>query len=360
MDNSPDQWKLYMLYGSLSGVLFFFSLKAAKRFIKIRSDLKNYGTLPVSYIFEKKHNKDTKIKGPAFKTKPKHMSTMRIFLEGKLVSDQNQLLSMSKTPVLMKINKKSGLNYFGHARNNYFEARVERLPIIQLQDFYSRNKLPLTADSAELLRQQLTESTYHKIVTKDMSLLKSICCGFLSILGLFVGETSFGYLFGYKDQQLTIGLNTPVYMYATVIWNKDGDTMHVQVSNFLTSSITQLKRHVDISTAISTATAIGTAGLTLYFIYKLVRPFMKLISIRNKREKFTGIGRKLKDLSKLSVDEFKCIICFNDVREIILLPCRHVSLCSSCYCEMERTNTMKGKCPMCKTIIQRVVAIHYN
>ncbi|BFU21506.1 hypothetical protein EHI8A_125520 [Entamoeba histolytica HM-1:IMSS-B] len=47
-----------------------------------------------------------------------------------------------------------------------------------------------------------------------------------------------------------------------------------------------------------------------------------------------------------------CVICTTDPREILLLPCRHITMCAGCYEEVkERTH----QCPICRTPITAAI-----
>ena len=59
-----------------------------------------------------------------------------------------------------------------------------------------------------------------------------------------------------------------------------------------------------------------------------------------------------------AIDEFKkdraCSICLEKERNTQLLPCRHISCCSTC---MEDVIKTKANCPVCRTEVQSYVRI---
>ena len=63
--------------------------------------------------------------------------------------------------------------------------------------------------------------------------------------------------------------------------------------------------------------------------------------------------------SKEIEDVHKCIICYDNVRNTITYPCKHVVLCLTCYKEMSKQIIGK-KCPICKVYIERVQVIAFK
>jgi len=54
------------------------------------------------------------------------------------------------------------------------------------------------------------------------------------------------------------------------------------------------------------------------------------------------------------VDLRLCVVCLNNPREVILLPCGHVVVCVDC---MERLN---GTCPLCRMSFSRTHAAYVS
>ena len=47
--------------------------------------------------------------------------------------------------------------------------------------------------------------------------------------------------------------------------------------------------------------------------------------------------------------KIKCIVCFNNNVDVILIPCGHISICKGCLDKVDR-----NKCPVCRTIVTRI------
>ena len=87
-------------------------------------------------------------------------------------------------------------------------------------------------------------------------------------------------------------------------------------------------------------------------IYKIFR--IDIIE-KMKEMKMQMQEKKLEEMSKIEIDDVKCIICFNSIRNIILMPCRHICMCNFCHEEMKSQWRIGKKCPICKTNIKSVV-----
>jgi E3 ubiquitin-protein ligase MGRN1 len=51
------------------------------------------------------------------------------------------------------------------------------------------------------------------------------------------------------------------------------------------------------------------------------------------------------DLSLNNPNESTCVICLTDIRNVLLLPCRHLCICGSCA---ENLKFQSANCPICR------------
>ena len=61
---------------------------------------------------------------------------------------------------------------------------------------------------------------------------------------------------------------------------------------------------------------------------------------------------KLRKFSDLLTDSFKCIICIDNAKNVIFIPCYHMVICQVCYDSLE-----KNQCPICRKEISDSVNI---
>jgi hypothetical protein len=50
-------------------------------------------------------------------------------------------------------------------------------------------------------------------------------------------------------------------------------------------------------------------------------------------------------------EEPNCVICLDNVKEIILVPCGHYCLCKSCFTKLSEVSYGSRKCPMCRQVV---------
>ncbi len=53
--------------------------------------------------------------------------------------------------------------------------------------------------------------------------------------------------------------------------------------------------------------------------------------------------------AKSEVDKVTCIVCLSAERNVLLLPCKHLVLCSACAAKV-------SVCPLCRSVVQDTVA----
>ena len=55
----------------------------------------------------------------------------------------------------------------------------------------------------------------------------------------------------------------------------------------------------------------------------------------------------------------RCVVCMRAQREVCLLPCRHVVLCSPCAAHIERSEAMASRCPLCRVEIESTLRVFH-
>ncbi len=54
---------------------------------------------------------------------------------------------------------------------------------------------------------------------------------------------------------------------------------------------------------------------------------------------------------------YLCCICKIENSQIVLMPCKHLCLCSSCYFIMHNVQGSRSNCPICRALIQNKIQI---
>ncbi len=61
------------------------------------------------------------------------------------------------------------------------------------------------------------------------------------------------------------------------------------------------------------------------------------------------------DLLLNNTNESTCVICLTDIRNVVLLPCRHLCLCGSCA---ENLKFQSANCPICRVPFRALLQIN--
>lgn len=65
--------------------------------------------------------------------------------------------------------------------------------------------------------------------------------------------------------------------------------------------------------------------------------------------------RQRKEAKELVVpDSLMCLIC-SGLRDILLLPCKHICICGECYQKLD-----PKKCPVCRTPVETIQPVFYS
>ena len=84
-------------------------------------------------------------------------------------------------------------------------------------------------------------------------------------------------------------------------------------------------------------------------------PFQCNIDKRSLRPSYTRFMRR-KLQQDLNNDPYLCVICWNDRKTIVLLPCRHLCVCILCSKKLWN-NTQKEKCPICRKNVENLLEV---
>ncbi|RDD36541.1 Mitochondrial ubiquitin ligase activator of NFKB 1 [Trichoplax sp. H2] len=104
---------------------------------------------------------------------------------------------------------------------------------------------------------------------------------------------------------------------------------------------------------------IGAGILAVYALYK------KHQRAAEERERIARIARQRRDQSNTTTDEVPvvenpnsdesrlCVVCLTNERDVVLLQCGHVCVCSTCVSQL-------NLCPMCRQSIDRIVLMYQS
>lgn len=90
----------------------------------------------------------------------------------------------------------------------------------------------------------------------------------------------------------------------------------------------------------------------LGFIKRVIKWITKLIA-HYKQTKELKRMQKTFEISKTLTDDYKCIICIENAKNVIFRPCLHLAICKLCYDRLR-----EDQCPICKNHIDSYISIY--
>jgi hypothetical protein len=79
-----------------------------------------------------------------------------------------------------------------------------------------------------------------------------------------------------------------------------------------------------------------------------------LVDLERRLDKITSAIRKLKHKIKHNKRKKACIICYEKLQRVILVPCKHSDFCFKC---VQKIIDRNGLCPLCRTDIHDYIKL---
>ena len=172
-----------------------------------------------------------------------------------------------------------------------------------------------------------------------------------------VGKKISGFRVGSQRIERGILVGQFLVAFGEIIYDKK--TKELRMDN----PICYLKDKAQLINSLKNKSVKISRNLTLIFSlmtilsFLIVRRIRKgVISVQKKYRRMRELKKmdKLFKISRLMTDDFKCIICIENAKNVILKPCLHMCVCSICCSKLD------GKCPMCRKEIEDKVTIYIN
>ncbi|CAF1083640.1 unnamed protein product [Adineta steineri] len=84
-------------------------------------------------------------------------------------------------------------------------------------------------------------------------------------------------------------------------------------------------------------------------------PFQFNVDKRSARPSYARFTRRNLQ-QELINDSNSCIVCWNDKKTVVLLPCKHLCVCVSCSKKLWN-NTQRRTCPICRNDIDNLLEV---
>lgn len=187
------------------------------------------------------------------------------------------------------------------------------------------------------------------LITKAIWLIQ-LCLGILKIYPSFKG-----FLMGVKTTEHGIEIGQPVLAFGTITFDKLTKALSMDVPSFLLNDKGQMKtfyanernkyqRLRNFSLLLSVVFALLTIR-RIFVVAKSLVDKLRMFLEQIKMKKFQKFSESLSD-------DYKCIICIENPKNVIFKPCLHMAVCKRCYGSLP-----KQECPICKRQIKNVVSV---
>ena len=349
MSSQYDNWKVTFALGSFGSMFIYFAYKNWKKQRKALKLFKEKGFLPISHVYDQQYKRTKKL--PSFRSYTQQYDKMDIVLEGRLFGGEFYLLNnRSKQNVLsllMKTYKKKMIGkYYLSQDDTQHKVSASRF----IQDLNSDYRIDVFGGDRDVFNRLYTYTSC-KIKYDNRSLFKRLIQALIDSFGWMNAEAS---KFGVKMTEESLLLNTPVFAYGTVYLNKINGKLTFKPSDIIASSIKDFKNILQGEVNYSILYLSLSCLMTIFVFRKLFYNTYYNIRETIREIKFNKMLRKMKSMTEDEINDTSCIICFNSIRNIVAMPCKHICMCSPCYNEL-RTIQQSSKCPICKTKVESII-----
>ena len=185
----------------------------------------------------------------------------------------------------------------------------------------------------------------------------------IGMIGYFFGNTSFSSKFFWKfateENEYKIKVGTPIVLFGRFRY-KNGKMIAEKVS-FFGNSLYQSIERIKQARYMRQIIALCFAGVLTYFAAKEFLSYKKKFQSKKILKEQKKMEKTLAAWSETIDENYRCVICYNYIRNIIFKPCMHLICCKLCIDSMkENSHNLAGKCPICKEFVTEYVEIRYK
>lgn len=177
------------------------------------------------------------------------------------------------------------------------------------------------------------------------------------VLGSFgVGKNLKGVKVGDKSVEKGIVVGQYLVAYGEIIFDRISRELRMD------NPIMFLKDKTQMVEQLKRLSAKDGKKMSLLFIIMLLFGFLVIKRLRStikniwknyQDSKERSRMQKVIEVSQTLNQEYKCVICYENAKNVIIRPCLHLAVCKLCFSELKQ-------CPMCRNPIDSHVTIYIN
>jgi hypothetical protein len=235
--------------------------------------------------------------------------------------------------------------------NSVFEFNLQDPDYKQMNCKVRKNYEVNAMNGVDLIAQKRTDkplSILERLATVILLLLECLAMGARTSIHVR------GIKIGWIENEFGITLNRPLTVFGNIVYNTKTGALRVDHPlYFLKDKIYLLSK---LKKAITTKKIfLGIFGIVFaisgyHLSKKLIQKYMQWKE-QQRREKLDNL-RKKKPLDFVMAEKMECVICNDQMRNVIFQPCHHMCVCYDCYKKLQNK-----QCPMCKASVSSITEI---
>ncbi|CAD8205681.1 unnamed protein product [Paramecium pentaurelia] len=274
-------------------------------------------------------------------------TTIEAFISGELISDSPII---SRVPLI--ISEKKYYYIYGNGVKKLIKNLQLCVSQFGIEDYY--NKIEVCRNSTLNYKFSMSH-IWDEFLPKQLSILQRLTYYFKQICQLKIWKLfNKDFPVGLLEQEYGILANQFYVLYGEIVLDKKLNKMFFQNPICILKSKRQLlqlvQQQIKQKRVIIVILVILFTILTFIFGCSIKNFIIKLFKEREKARL-----DKLRGQKQLEIKNYDCQICFERPRNIIIMPCKHLSICNECLKKIQQE-----KCPICKQKIEDQIEIFFT
>lgn len=272
------------------------------------------------------------------------------------------ILNQSSKLVLSKLTKESIFSNGELSNSVQTTAALEMCGEFSLFDSSRENSISLrpssVVDYSKALHTIQSVSQIRSLTTSEKVYSWAILVAKVLLGAIGIGKNLKGVKVGNKSVEKGIVVGQYLVAYGEIIFDRISRELRMD------NPIMFLKDKTQMIEQLKKLSATDGKKMSLLFIMMTLFGFMV---IRRLRRIFTNLWKSYQDSKEMNrmqkvievsqnlSFEYKCVICYENAKNVIIRPCLHLAICKLCFSELKYP-----QCPMCRRPIESHVTIYIN
>ncbi|CAD8118917.1 unnamed protein product [Paramecium sonneborni] len=275
-------------------------------------------------------------------------NTIEAFVAGELIS-ANPIIS--KTPLI--ISEKKIYYIYENGIQSLIKTIYQGVSQLSIADYY--NKIEVQRNSTLIYRYSMSH-IWDQIKSQQLSIIQRLINFCLKTINQIKIQKLFfkGFRTGILEREYGIIAKEFYVLYGEIILDKKLNQMFLQNPRYILKSKKQLLQLIQRKINYGRIT-IGILLIIFAFWTYILGCNVKNLIFKILKEKEKARLDKLRGQKYLEINNYECQICYERPRNIIIKPCKHLTICHECLQRLKQP-----KCPICKQQIEDQIEIFFT